>query len=102
MGLRQWAGSQDEEDHEALYTQSIAENVLETAEDRVGKLGMTPITKRIEHGDPATEIIATAQDEEVKALVLGTRGLTSFKGIVMGSVAQKVSHNAKCTVITVK
>jgi nucleotide-binding universal stress UspA family protein len=33
---------------------------------------------------------------------MGSRGVTDFNGLLMGSVSHKISHLAKCTCITVK
>ncbi|MDH3316773.1 MAG: universal stress protein [Gammaproteobacteria bacterium] len=33
---------------------------------------------------------------------MGTRGLSDFQGLILGSVAHKVSYAAPCTVVTVR
>jgi nucleotide-binding universal stress UspA family protein len=61
---------------------------------------------RCEHrmlvGDPATEIVKAADDENVAMIVLGTHGRTGLNRFLMGSVAEQVVRKAKCPVVTLK
>jgi nucleotide-binding universal stress UspA family protein len=54
------------------------------------------------HGDPASEIVRVAQERLVDMIVMGTRGLGALSGLLMGSVAQKVLHDAPVPVLLVK
>lgn len=51
-------------------------------------------------GRPDRTIVAMAQELDVDAIVMGSRGLSDMKGLMTGSVSHKVSHVAHCTVIT--
>ena len=53
-------------------------------------------------GDPADEIVAYAKLHSADLIVLGRRGLGSFKGLLFGSTSQQVAHDADCAVMTVK
>ena len=55
-----------------------------------------------EYGDPAERILDCAKREHVDMIVMGTRGLSDLKGLLMGSVSHKVSHLADCACVTVK
>lgn len=46
-------------------------------------------------------IVTAAEDLKVDAIVLGSRGLGNFKGLIIGSVSNKVLHSAKCRVVLV-
>ncbi|MFC0336948.1 Nucleotide-binding universal stress protein, UspA family [Kushneria avicenniae] len=51
-------------------------------------------------GHPDQTIVAMARELDVEVIVMGSRGLSDMKGLVVGSVSHKVSHVAHCTVIT--
>ena len=53
-------------------------------------------------GNPAREIVDYARDEGVRQIVIGSRGLGSLKGIVLGSVSSKIIQLAGCPVTVVK
>ena len=48
------------------------------------------------------EILKHAEKSRADLIILGTRGLTKFKRIMIGSVANAVIGNAKCPVLIVK
>ncbi|NIR29973.1 MAG: universal stress protein [Gammaproteobacteria bacterium] len=85
-----------------VYEQMVAENVLGEGERRAREHGVKGVRKVIEHGDPTETILGVAKNEGCDAIVMGTRGLSDIRGLVVGSVAHKVSHLAPCTVITVR
>lgn len=60
------------------------------------------IVTRLEEGDPVQAILDCAAAEQADLIVLGSRGLSDFKGLMMGSVSHKVSQLAECSCITVK
>jgi nucleotide-binding universal stress UspA family protein len=51
-------------------------------------------------GDPAAAIVKFATDRYCNEIVMGTRGLGSLKGLLLGSVTTKVIHLA-CVPVTV-
>ncbi len=61
-----------------------------------------PYTLKVAIGDPATEIIDTTGKENADLVIIGSRGLGTIKGAVLGSVSRKVTHNVKCPVMIVK
>lgn len=53
--------------------------------------------------DPASAaIVAQAASLPADLIVMGTRGLTGLKHVVLGSVAERVVRTAPCSVLTVK
>ncbi len=64
--------------------------------------GIDKVERRVEEGDPAKTIIKTADDTKADMIVLGSRGLSDFQGMLVGSVSHKVSHYAKCICVTVR
>ena len=63
--------------------------------------GLTAKSK-IRLGEPAAEIIDEARDSEADLIVLGSRGLSGIKEIMLGSVGRKVSEAASCPVLIVR
>lgn len=53
-------------------------------------------------GAVADEILKTADSSKADLIVMGSRGLTGFKELVLGSVSSAVVHRAKVPVLTVK
>jgi ubiquinone biosynthesis protein len=51
--------------------------------------------------DPASAIIAAAEAENADVLVVGNIGMTGRKEFLLGNVPNRVSHNARCTVVIV-
>jgi len=53
-------------------------------------------------GPPARRILERAGDIGADMIVMGSRGLGDFAGLLVGSVSHKVSHLAECTCVTVR
>ena len=56
----------------------------------------------IKYGHPAKEIVEYAEEGGYNQIVIGSRGMGSLKGIIMGSVSSKVIHLASVPVTVVK
>lgn len=70
------------------------------AEPAIRKLGAK--TKVLSGPDPAAIICAYAKSSSASSIVMGTRGLGSVKGLVLGSVSNKVIQGAEVPVTLVK
>ena len=55
-----------------------------------------------ELGDPAKIIIELAKSNDSDLIIMGSRGRSAFKELLLGSVTQKVAHHAKCPVMVVR
>lgn len=53
-------------------------------------------------GPAADAILSVAETRDADLVIMGTRGLGAVKGLVFGSVATKVSHQAPCPVLLVR
>jgi nucleotide-binding universal stress UspA family protein len=53
-------------------------------------------------GDPADVIIDVAEETGADAIVVGNKGMTGAKRFLLGSVPNKVSHHAPCSVLIVR
>ena len=59
-------------------------------------------TSVLTRGDAATEIIEYANQQQLDLIVAGSRGLSEFSGLWMGSVSRKLVHYSKSSVLIVK
>jgi nucleotide-binding universal stress UspA family protein len=78
-----------------------ASAVLDPARAAVGPTGVT-CTYHSATGMPAQSIAAHAREHAVDQIVMGTRGLGTIPGLLLGSVAQRVVLLAGCPVTLVK
>ena len=53
-------------------------------------------------GDPADAILDVAEEQKSDLVVLGNKGMTGAKRFLLGSVPDKVSHHAPCSVLIVR
>ena len=51
--------------------------------------------------DPASAIVRAAEEEAIDVLVIGNLGMAGRKEFLLGNVPNRISHNARCTVIIV-
>ena len=56
----------------------------------------------VREGYPATVIEQEAIDQRADLIVIGTRGLSGLKHLLLGSIAERVVQKAPCPVLTVK
>ena len=59
------------------------------------------ITSVIKEGSPAKEILKVAEEEDVDLIIIGSSGKSKFDKFLMGSVADKVSKHASCSVMVI-
>jgi universal stress protein A len=57
---------------------------------------------KINAGYPTSAILELAEQSGADLIVMGTRGLTGLKHVVLGSVAERTIRLAPCPVLTVK
>ena len=100
-GLGLAPGIVDYEEIDRAYEQSARERAAEGVEraDRAG-LNAQPRT-RIRHTTIADAILSEADEVGARLIVLGTRGLTGIKSVLMGSVSHAVLQHADRPVIVV-
>lgn len=80
----------------------VGRQMLDRADRTAREQGASDIATLLLDGDPVKQILEETEKEEVNLIVMGSRGLSDLKGLLMGSVSHKVSHLAKCTCVTVR
>ncbi|MGA9160308.1 MAG: universal stress protein [Actinomycetota bacterium] len=80
--------------------QSMVDGVVEgLVADGVKASGEAVATRT---GSVAPTILEAARSFSADLIVMGTRGLSDFTGLLLGSVAHKVIHHADCPVLVVR
>ena len=82
--------------------ESIAEALLKNASERARASGVANVDTQWDDGDPAQVIVGIAEKQGADMIVMGSRGLGDFKGLLMGSVSHKVQNLFDGSVLTVK
>jgi nucleotide-binding universal stress UspA family protein len=78
--------------------EKVALHNIEQALDEAGA-GEIPVETIVREGVPARVLLDEAQDAEL--LVVGSRGLGGFRGLLLGSVSQQCAHHAPCPLVIV-
>jgi nucleotide-binding universal stress UspA family protein len=101
--LKKYASVEKIEDPpEYLVFNEIGNRILKKAGDKAKKAGIKKIHAIIQEGNAAEKITAFARDNHIDWIFMGSRGLGGVKGLLMGSVSNKVCHLTESTCITVK
>ena len=78
--------------------QTSAEIILDNAREKFAEAGVTAVQGEFTIGDPASEILAYAQDNEIDLIVIGHRGLGPTEGL-LGGVARKIVNRTTTSVL---
>jgi nucleotide-binding universal stress UspA family protein len=79
-----------------------AQEVLAGQVERIEEAGGAISATHVRVGQPAAEIVALGEELEADLLVVGDRGLSGLRRILMGSVADSVVRYAHCPVLMVR
>ena len=79
--------------------QTELERELRTAADRIPD--DLSVTTRLLDGDPAREILRAAREGDHDVIVLGSRGRGRVSAALLGSVSNRVMHEAEVPVIVI-
>ena len=85
-----------------LIFEKLGRQILDMAERAARKEGVGKVETKLVEGDPTDQIVKAAEDSEAEVIVMGSRGLSDLKGLLVGSVSHKVNSIAPCSCITVK
>ena len=58
--------------------------------------------RRVSSGDTPEQIVSVAKQARADLIVMGSRGMTEWKSLLLGGVANKVVHHATCPVLLVR
>jgi nucleotide-binding universal stress UspA family protein len=72
--------------------------ILNEARERLGDASLK-VNEELLEGPPAEAILRVAEARDADLIVMGTRGLGSLRGLLLGSVSSKVVQHAPCAVM---
>jgi nucleotide-binding universal stress UspA family protein len=61
-----------------------------------------PVQTFPRQGDPADAILDVAEERDADLIVVGNKGMTGAKRFLLGSVPNRVSHHAPCSVLIIR
>ncbi len=76
--------------------------MLEQAKGEATGAGVEVVETFARQGDAADAILDVAEEQRSDLIVVGNRGMTGAKRFLLGSVPNKVSHHAPCSVLIVR
>jgi nucleotide-binding universal stress UspA family protein len=71
--------------------------ILEAASGAARESGLE-VSTHAREGDPADAIIDLAEELDADVIVVGNKGMTGARRFLLGSVPNKISHHAPCSV----
>jgi nucleotide-binding universal stress UspA family protein len=97
---RHWESVPTSREVAIVDLRSVAESILARDARRAEEQGVQ-VDWEAREGSAADAIIDAAADLEADAIVVGNKGMTSRKRFLLGSVPEKVSRHAPCSVMIV-
>jgi nucleotide-binding universal stress UspA family protein len=74
---------------------------LRAAAEQIGEAGVE-VETNARQGDPADAILDVAEEKGADLIVVGNKGMSGAKRFLLGSVPNKVSHHAPCSVMIIR
>jgi nucleotide-binding universal stress UspA family protein len=91
----------DEYEKLVARREGAGQAVLDEAHRLLGTINF-PVHEELLEGPPAEAIINVAEVRGVDLIIMGTRGLSSLQGLLLGSVSHRVMHHAHCPVMLIR
>jgi nucleotide-binding universal stress UspA family protein len=74
---------------------------LKDAEEQIKEQGIN-VQTFARQGDPADAILDVAEEQNADLIIVGNKGMSGAKRFLLGSVPNKVSHHAPCSVMIIR
>ncbi len=86
--------------HTVIVQEEMPQRVMATAQAKLAEVPNVHYENLV--GKPATEIVDYANNNDTDVIVIGHRGIGALKKMLKGSVSEKVTDEANCSVFVVK
>jgi nucleotide-binding universal stress UspA family protein len=76
--------------------------ILEEAEALAKREGLDGVQTFAREGEAADAILDVAEEHGADLIIVGNKGMTGAKRFLLGSVPDKISHHAPCSVLIIR
>ena len=99
--LKQEAKQAPEDLQWMINPREDVDSTLEEASEKAKDAGVE-VQIHARQGDPADAILDVAEETNADLIIVGNKGMTGAKRFLLGSVPNKVSHHAPCSVLIIR
>src|SRR3954468_22138607 len=85
----------------AVHEREDVNHTLDAAAEQIRSAGVE-VSTFARQGDPADAILDVAEERNAGLIIVGNKGMTGAKRFLLGSVPNKVSHHAPCSVLIIR
>jgi nucleotide-binding universal stress UspA family protein len=85
----------------AISAREDVDATLRAAAEQAGERAV-PVNVHARQGDPADAILDVAEESRADLIVVGNKGMTGARRFLLGSVPNKISHHAPCSVLIIR
>jgi nucleotide-binding universal stress UspA family protein len=85
----------------AIHPRHEVETSLSDAADLAREAGVD-VNTHARQGDPSDAILDVAEERGADLIIVGNKGMTGAKRFLLGSVPDKISHHAPCSVMIIR
>ncbi len=85
----------------AINPREDVDGTLDEAAEAIKRAGVE-VETFARQGDPADAILDVAEERSADLIIVGNKGMAGAKRFLLGSVPNKVSHHAPCSVMIIR
>jgi len=82
------------------FAEAVLDQLRRQVSGRLAKYPDVEVSLEVPHGAAGRELVRAS--ETAQLVVVGTRGLGGFSGLLLGSVSDQVVEHAKCDVLVIR
>lgn len=98
---RHWESIASSAKIESVNLRQVAESVLARSAAKAAEQGVE-VDYAAREGEPADAILEVATEQEADLIIVGNKGMTGAGRFLQGSVPNKITHHADCSVLVVR